>query len=407
MDLYLQFGWGMMGHSRELIDEWDGGCVILSPRDLEPDQLTRLSDDVRELGGEVVLDPQFYLPDATHHRLRAHDYWPDEYASDTFWDEEGDYRTLMAEIHGLNRHLGTAAAILPGIHTEQLDGEWYERQVLLQEAAQDLFDEEDTLLATISLTADPLHDGDAINELLEQSEDWPVDGFYLLGEHPPNQYLVSDPVWLYHLLDLVAGWRLRDKEVVIGYCNQQMIVSACAAPTAMSTGTWKNVRSFPPGKFHDRDQELRRSTWYYAPRGLSEYQLAYLDIAQDEGILEQLAPPNGIGGGYADQLFAGPEPTAVGLAESPNAFRHYLMSLRQQVLNVQHDSFRETFDAVSEVVAGAGRLTGEWRARGIRGGDREFSADVHAATESALTRFERNRGPMLGRRWEDLADADD
>jgi hypothetical protein len=34
MELYLQFGYGMMEHTRRLVDEWDGGTVILSPRDL-------------------------------------------------------------------------------------------------------------------------------------------------------------------------------------------------------------------------------------------------------------------------------------------------------------------------------------------------------------------------------------
>ena len=49
MELALQFGWGMMAHSRTLVQEWGGGAVILSPRDLNGDQLLRLGRDVASL----------------------------------------------------------------------------------------------------------------------------------------------------------------------------------------------------------------------------------------------------------------------------------------------------------------------------------------------------------------------
>jgi len=79
MDLHLQVGWGMMGMSCELFDLWEGGTAILSPRDLEPEQLDRLSADLVARNGRTLLDPQFYLPRADHHRLTKHEYWPNNY----------------------------------------------------------------------------------------------------------------------------------------------------------------------------------------------------------------------------------------------------------------------------------------------------------------------------------------
>jgi len=81
MDFYLQFGYGMMEHCRHLIQSWDGGSVILSPRDLEENQLERIGSDIIRLGGTTLLDPQLYNPRANHHRLIQHDYWPDEYST--------------------------------------------------------------------------------------------------------------------------------------------------------------------------------------------------------------------------------------------------------------------------------------------------------------------------------------
>ncbi len=43
MNLYLQLGHGMMEHCRHLISRWGGGTVILSPRDLSPDQLPSIT----------------------------------------------------------------------------------------------------------------------------------------------------------------------------------------------------------------------------------------------------------------------------------------------------------------------------------------------------------------------------
>jgi hypothetical protein len=39
MELFLQFGSGMMGLSKDLFSEWGGGTAILSPRDLDPNQI--------------------------------------------------------------------------------------------------------------------------------------------------------------------------------------------------------------------------------------------------------------------------------------------------------------------------------------------------------------------------------
>jgi len=79
MELYLQFGYGMMEHCRHLIERWNGGTVILSPRDLTGEQIERLGSEIVDLGGSILVDPQFYDPRADHHRLVEHEYWPDEF----------------------------------------------------------------------------------------------------------------------------------------------------------------------------------------------------------------------------------------------------------------------------------------------------------------------------------------
>lgn len=128
MELLLQFGYGMMDHSRVLVDAWGGGTVILSPRDLDAGQLDRLAASVTDLpGGRVLLDPQFYLPDADHDRLTSHDFWPKEYSTGSFWDGD-ELRGLIAKLAVRNKVLGAAEVILPGTFAERVDDDWVARQ---------------------------------------------------------------------------------------------------------------------------------------------------------------------------------------------------------------------------------------------------------------------------------------
>jgi len=75
MQMYLQFGHGMMAHTRELLSNWKGGAAILSPRDLTEAQLQRVAVDVVKSGGEPLLDPQCFSTQADHYRLTKHTYW--------------------------------------------------------------------------------------------------------------------------------------------------------------------------------------------------------------------------------------------------------------------------------------------------------------------------------------------
>jgi hypothetical protein len=125
----------MMEHTRHLIGRWLDGGVILSPRDLNPIQLVALSKSVNSLGGEVFLDPQFYLPLSDHERLRSHSFWPTDYESNLFWSgTEAD--TLVSRLFKLNQQLRTRQFILPGLLATEVDEDWLNRQSMFCEAGQ-------------------------------------------------------------------------------------------------------------------------------------------------------------------------------------------------------------------------------------------------------------------------------
>lgn len=386
----------MMGHARTLVNAWGGGTVILSPRDLNPSQLDRHSIEITKRGGRVLLDPQFFLPHADHKRLCSHSYWPAMYDTALFWYGPSLGR-LIDSLRDLNAALRTTAFILPGLLAQQVDSDWLACQEAIAVAAAAAAPGVRRLM-TVALSAEAARSADQVHDVLEASVNWPVDGLYLVCEHPRGMYLVEDAMWLATVLDLVAGWQLRGREVVIGYSSHQMLIAGAAKATAIASGTWLNVRSFPPEKFNQPDDEERRkSVWYYAPRALSEFKIDYLDLAHRQGLLDRIAPDPALGSTFASALFGGPQPSSVGLAE-PEAFRHYLHSLHGQAAAAVRSTFDETADAHERLLDQAEIVLTELHNAGVRGLKRDFEP-ILQVNRSALQVLRTTRGTILRRRW--------
>lgn len=402
MEVHLQFGFGMMEHCRHLLTEWGGGTVVLSPRDLNERQLQSLANDVAGIGGgKTLLDPQFYLPHADHDRLCSHDFWPEDFASGSFF-QGPELGSLVRQIVSLNRDLGTEAIILPGMLANPVDDLWLAHHESILMTARDLVGNSKPLYATLALGADSARNREQVTELLEVVTRWKADGYYIVCEHPNGNYLVRDAIWLAHVLDLTAGLRLAGAQVILGYCNHQMLVSHVAGANAICSGTWMNVRSFPPEKFiKEYEEEIRRrATWYYCPQALSEYKIPFLDVAYEQGVLDLMKPPSEFDGGYVNALFSGVQPSSVRFSEQA-AFRHYLHALRGQAQALTAAGYDEARAAQEQTLNDAEDLLQTLGSNGVLGANRDFtdSLDVNRA---ALAMLDKQRGPVLRRRWTSL-----
>ncbi len=401
MEVHLQFGFGMMEHCRHLLTEWGGGTVVLSPRDLNDKQLRSLAADVAGIeGGKTLLDPQFYVPHADHDRLCSHGFWPADFASGSFF-QGPEMVVLVRQIVELNKDLGTEAIILPGILANPVDDLWLAHHESFLTTARDLAGGT-KVFATLALGADTARSREQVTTLLEAVTRWGADGYYIVCEHPNGEYLVQDAIWLAHVLDLTAGLRLAGAQVILGYCNHQMLAAHVARANAICSGTWMNVRSFPPDKFNKEYEEeiRRRATWYYCPQALSEYKIPFLDVAYEQGVLDLMKPPSEFDGGYADQLFSGVQPSSVRFSEQA-AFRHYLHALRGQAQALHAASYDEARQVHEQTLNDAEDLLGTLGSNGVFGANRDFtdSLDVNRA---ALAMLDSQRGAVLRRRWTSL-----
>ena len=398
MKLYLQFGHGMMGHCNELLGNWSNSGVILSPRDLKPDQLNKVAQNAISHNCEPLLDPQCYIRDADHPRLISHTYWQTiaNHATGAFTGGPGTADLLGQLAHTAN-DIGIQRHILPGCLADPVNADWFAMQEAIIKEAPNHFGGE-PLIATVAMSSSALLDEAQVEGVVERAAEWGVSGFYVVCESP-SRYLIDDPNWLANLLILVSGLKLHNKPIIVGYCSHQMLCLASANVDVIASGNFLNVRAFNPDKFlaPDPNQGGRKSNWYYCPQALSEYRLPFMDVAQRVSVLEQMQPDPKLGSAYANILFGGPQPSTVDWKEG-EAFRHYLTCLKSQATLAKCASFDETCDEHERQLDEADIFLQMLHSNGVLGRDRDFynAVDVN---RTALKLLKKALGQRLKRAW--------
>lgn len=400
MELMLQYGYGMLSLSEELIQDWGGGTVIMSPRDMSISQMETLSNSIINIGGKVLIDPQFYLPRSEHERLNSHSYWPTQYNTGLF--DSNAIRTFINALNvDYNSNLNSSIFIAPGIYSSEIDLTWFDYHNQLIQITLDVVDDK-PIYATVCLSSDIVMSEYQVHTLLEYLESFNVSGIYLIPEPHQNRYLVDNPIWLLNLLDLCAGVKLQGKKVIVGYSNQQMLILANAKVDAIASGNWMNVRSFGTDRFEAINENMsRRSTWYYSPQVLSEYQIPMLDIGFRLGILDQLKTnSNTYGSNHSDILFEGAQPTSTNYGER-DSFKHFLKCLKFQAESAVKDTYDNTKKSTLMRLETASMLIEFLSANGVNGRNRDFG--MIADNQRSITNaFHGIRGMSLSHLWPEL-----
>jgi hypothetical protein len=258
-----------------------------------------------------------------------------------------------------------------------------------------------SILLTLALPADLLSQReDFIEELIDTAGKLDVDGFYIIAEPPAKQYLVENPLWLSNLMQLCAGLKLQNKKIIVGYANHQLLCLSAAKVDAIASGTYLNVRRFS-NKFEDLDNEIKRkSTWFYYPPALSEYKIAFLDIAFSNGIIDKMKPEGMMESDYIKLLFSGVMPSTTSFKEGM-AFKHYLHCLREQIEICSRASFAETISANEILLETAERRIEFLEKNGVYAQSRSFK-DVVDVNRSAIQRLQKTRGFLMQYSWDSL-----
>lgn len=399
MDLYLQFGWGMKSCTIDLAKKWGEATVILSPRDIEPESLERWSKDFAKNDVKTLFDPQCYFPHDKHERLSRYGYH-NLVSYTELGDDSQKEELLLKRIKYYNNIANTTEYILPGIMCKKIDNEWFEKNRSLIENSVSIMNDKKRLMTITIPQSALMFNNDAVEMIIQETENWNVDGYYIIAEHPENKYLVEDTIWMSNLLELCSGLKLQNKKVILGYANHQFLCCSIAKIDAIATGTFLNVRTFR-NKFTDEDGEpKKRNTWYYYAQSLSEYKLTFLDLAQARGILDRFKPDENYKDEYVKLLFNGAQPTTTSFNET-SAFKHYLHSLKMQIKYLERNTYKETVAAQEMLLETAERNLEFNKSNGIYAQDRGFE-DCIDINRAAINSLDKNRGFILDKMWNEI-----
>jgi hypothetical protein len=399
MELYLQFAHGMKQMAMDLSKDWNGATTILSPRDISPSQLASWKSGFYKAGLKTLFDPQLYYPKCNHEGLVKYSYWDEGFSTKLETGlsfEEG----LVKSIMHYNDIVGTEEFIIPAAmlkYDETWFQRWYRACDKLIEATKKVVKNKKHIL-TIALSEELLlQKEDEVEKIIEATEKFDVDGYYIIAHSPQDNYLVDKPMWLINILQLCAGLKLQKKKVIMGYGNHQLLCLTATGIDAMATGTYLNVRRFT-NKFDKSESQKRRSTWYYYAAALSEYKIGFLDTAYNNGVLEQMKPSREMDNGYVDVLFSGAMPSSISFSETM-AFKHYLNCVRVQTRALSKSTYKDTVIANEVLLENATRRIEFLERNGVYAPQVRSFKDMVDVNKSALQRLEKNRGFQLRREW--------
>jgi len=399
MKFYIQMGHGMQCICRDLSMLWNGATTILSPLNISEDKLSFFSQSLLKLNGQVILDPQMYSPRKYHKNLQKYSYWPKKDITNI---ELGEYKIVLKSLYRINEQIQSEAFILPSSTTGRIDELWNNIQNAIANQAKQITNSKD-LIHTIALKSEVLSDEYQVEKIIQYTNQWNVDGVYIVCEHPERYYLVDKPLWVVNLLSLVAGIKRQGKSVIVGYTNHQMLCLSLAKCDAIAAGTFLNLRWFQPEHFETIDgdnEKSKRTKWYYCPQAFSEYKLTYLDVAKKANLLSRMSPPKTMANTFSKILFGDVIPSSTNYSEG-DSHRHYLHCLKVQCELATKATYKETRDAHLALLETASRLTTGLRNEKIKGQDRDFS-EIVDVIEAAISIFDKEYGFSLSKEWNSL-----
>ncbi len=398
MELYLQMGHGMQSLAKEMLQLWKKGTIILSPVNMKQERIVSFAKEIKDINGRVLFDPQLFYPKNGHGKLRAYDYWPNEYSTIS---DNGTIENINREILKINYEINSSDIILPCKEIKEdtlIDNlNWLDKSVEYFRKKTDK-----TLFATLCVSADVLRNNEFIEHFIEQLRHVDIDGYYIIPQPPNNEYLVSDYLWMIGVMKLISCLKLQRKKIIVGYSNHQGLIYALAHADAIASGTYLNTRSFAPKRFKmiEENTMKQRSTWYYLPTAFSEYKAALLDVAMQRGYLDEFKPQGDYRNSYSKMLFSGAQPSSTGYKET-NSFKHYLYCLKIQCEMLSSDDYSKLYDLYDFTLNLVDNKIKMIKKLGIASQNRDFS-QVLDVNRIAMCANDTDYGFKLKMEWKNL-----
>ncbi|MFA5375528.1 MAG: hypothetical protein WC455_07225 [Dehalococcoidia bacterium] len=381
----LQQGWGMLSHIENYLSEHQNTGIILSPRICDCEQMERYVPIYSTVPNtEILFDPHFYEPRTDLPRILSYPYFQDyDFSTQTFNAQVFCENVINYQVNTLQLD----SIILPGRYTNSLTESWLQMHHDFAHIGASIHNK--TIYSTVALGPDVILNADNFDNVIDEVINYPVNGVYLVFEHPNGDFLVNQE-FLYVLLDGLLSIVLSGKKVIIGYANQQSIILAAAGIDYIASGNYRNVRAFDHLNSTDRDTEnMRKGVWYFDGNTFGEYKVPALSLAFRRGLNDFFGPPTL----FTHELLNAQVPTDVPWRES-DAFGHYLELMHQYCQEVFTRPKNERAQYLLHFFEQRRDINTALSSGVFPFGDRGFNNAVNE-TLSALNAFIHDKGTIL------------
>jgi hypothetical protein len=298
MSILAQDGYGRGsklndGLSRRFIDG-----VIISPRDIDPNNLAHLVQEVRAIRPDalVLLDPQFYASvteDQNVRHLVDYPYYRGPLTRSFFLDTR-NIEEVIRECLLFQQALPVSHYVTPTVAIRSFDDAWSQAALqmgrLSANAARTL-SQDSPVLVSLVFSEGALASRDGLNQYLNLLTELDVSGFYLACERattsPSNAF---EPESLANFLLLVHSLaQLGRYEVFVGFCDTPAVLLHAAGARFCAFGWYNNLKKFSLDRFRFSSGGRRPHPRYFSSRLLSYLPLnPTLQELGHAGLLEQV-----------------------------------------------------------------------------------------------------------------------
>jgi hypothetical protein len=259
MALYAQHGHGKSDKLEEALDQKIIDGVVIAARNEKPDTLPSCIESIRNHGGLVMVDPQFYVSTIAPPNDRYLPDYPYYKQGRTAASFVGSRRTrpLVESVLKFQSELQVDRILSPTVIIDQFDDRWTQIAFDLADASIEYAEKKlrgRDLLISFVINEKAFSVKSKVDDFLDQLTSWDVKGFYLIVSREEQTYTQRyDSGCLANLmyLNYVLG-QINDYEVINGYTDLWGLLLRSAGCAGTSMGWSQNSRRFHKRAFTKR-----------------------------------------------------------------------------------------------------------------------------------------------------------
>ena len=335
IDIIHQLGFRSQWNFQSFIDDNVGNGFILAPSHMEKTEVENLDSMLKR---NSIFDPQFFIPSVQKRKLATYDFFPDIVANgfqtseycDGFSQECAERCILFQKENDFEK------LIIPTRYISGMPSSFIQQQQQLfvlpfMDAIARLGKDRPVLLQIV-LNDGMIKDQEFSADLLNWITGIPaIDGVYLIADINPRIKQLRDIDFLYSYLRFIQALSLNDLYILLGYQNTEAALLTLASPSAVSIGSYENLRMFNIRNFEEDDNGTKRgpNARIYVSRLFQWVDTNYIGAVTRVFGNTNLFDDNH----YKAQMF---EPSYHWHFSKPELYKHYFLVFSEQIRSISN-----------------------------------------------------------------------